>query len=403
MRALERNCLQSCSQRWYLPVARTIRTRTSSVTPPVGSYHQYFFGSTVDKDNSGTIGYKRGICSDSHGRPTDDCNLLIEKLDKTGITPVTGAYSYGADFNMSAVGFIPSGIQLSSPGHLVTGVPSASSSMTDLIARTNPSRPGVTPLTLAQDLVDLPRMLKDIPRLIRTPRSKLGHKDAANQYLGFQFGWLPLIQDAKELINLAEHVQKRKRELDRLYSGSGLRRRIRLGKWDAESASTGQIMSEIGCSITSRASLSTHVDRWGVVRWLPDNSPGHNPTDDQQLQKARQIVSGISSEATILGAWDLIPWLWLVGWFTNARSYLLQYSNTVPASHQRASIMTHSVTKIDYQTITISNGFSGGHGRVTYETKERYVGPGTISAHLPFISGKRLAILGALFSQRFKR
>jgi hypothetical protein len=111
----------------------------------------------------------------------------------------------------------------------------------------------------------------------------------------------------------------------------------------------------------------------------------------------------MTSEATIKGIWDLIPWTWMIGWFSNVSDFAMQYSNTVPANSQDASVMTYQETEYQFRTISMTPGYEGGDGSVSLITKERYTGSGTISAHLPFIGASRLKTLGALFIQRFVR
>jgi hypothetical protein len=106
----------------------------------------------------------------------------------------------------------------------------------------------------------------------------------------------------------------------------------------------------------------------------------------------------------MLGAWDVLPWTWLVGYFTNVRDYAMQYSNTVPAVSQNGCIMTKTVTVEAYTRLSTSTpGYTGGDGRRSIVSKDRYVGPGTLYANLPFLSGKRLSVLGSLAVQRFHR
>jgi hypothetical protein len=275
--------------------------------------------------------------------------------------------------------------------------------MTELLARTNPSRPEIVPLTLLQDIYDLPRMLKDVGKLLKTPRKLLSAREGANQYLGAQFGWLPLVKDVHDLLDFQSHVQRRKAELDRLYSGSGLRRHLHLGDHSHDEDSNVFLESNAGLSILSRQSLKYSSRQWGVVRWKPNVTPGHDPTDTDRIKLARRVASGMTSEATIKGLWDLIPWTWIVDWFTNVGDFALQYSNTVPANSQDACVMTYQESEFQFRTISMTSGYQGGDGSVSLITKERYTGAGTISAHLPFIGVDRLKTLGALFIQRFSR
>jgi len=285
-------------------------------------------------------------------------------------------------------------------------VPAASANMLDLLNRTNPSRPDYVPLTLIQDLVDIPKQLKEVGRLIQTPLKHLtSSREVANHYLGWQFGWKPLFQDVKDLLDLQMHIHKRVGELHRLYSSNGLKRRLHLGSWTVASQSRVTTESNSLFALTVDRSILTKRDRWGTVRWKPSVTlPSHTPSDAEIIRQAQQVALGLTVEGTLKGAWDLIPWTWVVNWFTNVGSFALQYSNTVPANPASACIMTKSETLFQDSNPQYSrSGFTGGFGDVVTTTKARYVGPATLSVHLPFIGKDRLSILAALFVQRFKR
>jgi len=248
-------------------------------------------------------------------------------------------------------------------------------------------------------------MLRGVGKLLKTPKRLLNSKEIANQYLSAKFGWIPLIQDVHDVLDLQAHILRRKNEFDRLYnSSSGLKRRLKLGHWNAERTQGSiSVQSSSLLGITVKRQTYTSLRRWGTVRWKPAVNPGYNPSDVELNKLARQVVLGMTTEGTMKGLWDVIPWTWMIGWFTNVSSFALQYSNTVPSNSQNACVMTNTYTT-ECNTVTgITLGYTGGGGTRIYERKERYVGSGSLSAHLPFISEDRLKILGALFVQRFHR
>jgi len=277
--------------------------------------------------------------------------------------------------------------------------------MTDLLTRTNPSRPDLNPLLLLQDIVDIPAQLKDVGRLIKTPKKDLlTPKEVANQYLGASFGWLPLFKDVQDLFELQSHIHKRIMELQKLYSGKGLRRRLHLGEWHTESSNRVLFGGTNSCSFFGRESINSQTVRWGTVRWKPSVIYSRSqPSDAEIINQAKRASIGLSVEGVLQGAWELIPWTWVLDWFTNVGHFALQYSNTVPASPTEACIMTQSIASYRWDNPVLPLGLSGGYGDATYTSLDRYVGSGTISASLPFIGWERLSILSALFVQRFQR
>jgi hypothetical protein len=344
-------------------------------------------------------------CEDSHGRPVVDSALTINHYDSSRLVPVSGRRQSSPSNFGEAVSFIPSGYTAGFPQHLDLGIPYVGTAMTDLIARTNPSRPDILPLTLIQDLVEIPKMLKGVGKLLKTPRRYLNAKEGANQYLSAKFGWLPLVKDIHDVLDAQKYILRRKAELDRLYNtSSGLKRRLKLGSWHGEQTQGFiSVNSDLLLDIGVKRSRYTSVERWGTIRWKPDVTPGYHPTDEELNQLARRVALGMTTEGTMAGLWDVIPWTWMINWFTNVRTFALQYSNSVPSTHQNGNVMTRTYTTEINIVTSITPGYSGGGGTRISERKERYTGSGTLSAHLPFLSADRLATLGALFVQRFKR
>jgi hypothetical protein len=117
---------------------------------------------------------------------------------------------------------------------------------------------------------------------------------------------------------------------------------------------------------------------------------------------ATKAVSGLSVEGMAAGAWEVLPWSWLIDWFTNIGDFMLQNSNTIPASLAECCIMRKTVTVNRHIPFNLPAGVSGGEGVQTLTNLSRIVGVAFPQAHLPFISAGRLSILGSLFIQRFK-
>lgn len=387
-------------------MTRNARTR-SKVQPYLpGSYDYFRNGTTGHATNSGDMTYQS--MHDYVGRPVVPSTLLSDRWDRSGLLPLNGTSGVvgGGGNWKQLVNYIPTGLQNYNPGHASFPTrPPESDAMTTLIARTNPSRPAVTPATLIQDLVEIPRQLKGVGRLFKG-RSLLDLREIANQNLAVQFGWLPLVQDVKDVLGLGSYIHRKVGELNRLYGDQGLKRRIHLGYWGDERKTTNLTIMSSYLIVSADIDHFTMSDRWGTVRWKPINSdfPAYRPNDRQIFQKAHQIASGMTDEGTMAGLWDVIPWTWLTDWFGNVGDYLLRYSNTVPAYPTEACVMTRTLTKSRVTIRSINdNNIKGGGGSMEYETLQRYVGSGSVHVHLPMLSVKRLSVLGSLFVQRFLR
>jgi hypothetical protein len=385
-------------------MTRTTRVRTFTIPSSPGSRDTFFKGTSLESSKS-TEALKIFSCSDSHGRPVADSALNIVQRDTRGYKPMSGTVVSGS-YSMSCQDFIPTAFSISSLSDCaaVASVPSAGGSMLDLHVRTNPSRPGkIVPLTLIQDLLDIPKMLREAGRLYYRPTKLLNPREIANKYLVTEFGWLPLIEDLRNLLEVGSSIDQRFKELNRLYSGKGLRRRVRLGNWSF--CETSRVAGTYyGPNVVySNVSTSTLVERWGTIRWKPSWCAPHNPSDADMFATAKRLAWGLTPEALYKGAWDILPWTWIIQWFTNVGSLALQFSNTVPATPSSACIMTEMTTMKWIALATPLSGITGGSGLQTRVTKSRYVGSSSLTAHLPILDGWRLSILAALFVQRLKR
>jgi hypothetical protein len=247
-------------------------------------------------------------------------------------------------------------------------------------------------------------MLKDVGRLIRNPTRSFGGRDLANHYLAVKFGWLPFVQDIKAVLTLQSQIHNRTKEIERLYSASGLRRRISLG-------STRATDKMVNFNISSTPGLEGWVDidrltqatRWGTIRWKPTSLPPLDSSTPSYNALARKVVSGFTIEGLNKGAWDLIPWSFIVNWFSNIGGFMQSNSNTIPALPESACVMTHTTTSNSFTRKDTNGDLKGGDGDITYETKARQIGGATLNASLPFMGAEKLSILGALAVQRFLR
>jgi len=234
--------------------------------------------------------------------------------------------------------------------------------------------------------------------------------DIANHYLATQFGWLPLIRDIQDLMDLQSHTMKRVRELNSLYkSPKGLRRRLQFES--ASSSTTTEDVLGLAGSAVMRTTISHMIvkNSWGTINWRPSNPIGFvSPSDSQIQDQAYRVVRGLTVEGTLKGAWDLIPWTWLLGWFTNVGKLALANSNTVPASHGPCCFMSQSRTASEISNVTIT-GSDAGRNAVTssgvfIETRKTRVVSGAVvpGFNVPFLSTFRLSILAALGVQRIR-
>ncbi|UJQ84960.1 MAG: putative maturation protein [Alehxovirus nemoriscola] len=383
------------------------RTRTRNVQHSTGTYVMGILGNPVDSWHDNTLVYDER-CVDVADSPGVDHPFNLSRFEIDSLEPLNGTLGTGFWAGSQYIDYYPPGFNNSyASQHLTVNNDINAGDFVTLLARTNPSRPVITPLTLIQDVVDIPRQLKGVGRLLKGGSESLNAKELANQNLGIQFGWLPLIQDVKDLLNLQSHIDRRSNELNRLYSATGIKRRIGLGSSNASDTQKNIYLSSEGSGwVVADLHRYTGSTKWGTVRWLPTSRPPYHPKTAELNRQARKIVSGFTSEGLTKGVWDLVPWTWLIDWFAPVGDYLLQHSNTVPAHAVHVNVMRKTITSTQFRRIqpyiNDASWATGGNGVTTYTTLERSQSSSSPPTSLPFIGLKRLSILTSLFIQRFK-
>lgn len=286
----------------------------------------------------------------------------------------------------------------------VTPLPAPSGWLLDLIAGTNPSRPVVNIPEMIENLVDLPKMLKNLGDRILSPTSKMTPKGLAGEYLGVQFGWLPLIEDLTKILDFQRYANKRNKELHQLYSGKGMRRRLKFA--DDTSTVVQTSTTNVSTSAISQAcSLTIKREQWATIHWYPTTPPPYHPDDERWNRLSTQLVLGATPEAMLNGIWKVIPWTWMIGWFTNIGKYTLANSWTVPATHSAGCFMSKATATYESAGVSATNVTENSlnhGGKATLTKRTRAVSSQvTAGVNMPYLDMFRLSILGALFTQKF--
>jgi len=362
-------------------------------------------GNRIRVSDSPTLtGYKAGVSSTT---PSYETHWFERSICEEDVLPGDGNYFNvrhlktlgkwftGVDGNGRFDQWVPTAFRNPTQytGHAtVSGRPSNSALATELLAKTNPSRANVDiPVFIAE--------LKDLPDLVRKSGGSL-IRQCADANLRYQFGLRPLIGDLTSMLNWSQLVDNRVKELEALHSG-GLRRKRTLFSGVGLS-SNSFIPAESGfASCNYRSNTITRERDWGFVRWYPDELIPLPKGNEKIRSQARRAVFGLTIDAVT--AWELIPFSWLIDWYSSVGDYLQSKRNIVGAHPGPVLIMqernsTLQFTRTAYDT---SGGKTGKFApEVIYKTnleKTRWrIASPSITAKLPFLSGRQLSILGSL-------
>lgn len=268
-----------------------------------------------------------------------------------------------------------------------------------ILAKTNPSRPHVgVPAALGE--------LRDLPNLVRGwGRGYL--RTAAQANLSWKFGIAPMLGDIRKLFEFTSAVNKRLEQLRKLRDGKVLRTRCHLGTNEIVEDHGVQLLHSEGCQISAHSVTTHSYEMWGTAEWklLPTSDLPH--MDDAEMKfLAQRLVTGITSHGMLETAWELLPWSWLVDWFSNVGTMLTATNNTVGCTWGRICVMRHSRSVRTYDANSLSkpswvtlDGWFTSIG----ERKERFPTYPVIPVplpSLPIIDGGKLSILLSLAALR---
>lgn len=348
-------------------------------------------------------------CHDVVGTRVDH-PLEIIQYNRDWCTPLSGEHSPGPGYLRKYDAWIPTAMRTNNVSHLTSlpASPSDGALATTLMARTNPNRPHISLPAFAGELPEIPSLFEKVGRRLI--------KDGANTFLKYQYGWKPLINDMGNFLDFNKATQNRIGELRRLYSKSGLKRRITL-QTDTVVGAESIVTIESGLGLLVRAKQQSVTQRkiWGTIRWLPTEIPNRPLTDAEYLDYARRLVLGLQRgtglsdldfKALAGDIWQIMPWSWLADWGANIGEYLDAHRNTAPVQATRINVMKHTTTWRTYRRNPgVHDAYTwlqGGDGGLRYETKTRSQPSASLAASVPFLSPTKVAILGALGIQRMK-
>nr|UOL49018.1 MAG: putative maturation protein [Leviviridae sp.] len=289
-------------------------------------------------------------------------------------------------------------------GRTIPGMPSDAVAVTQALARANPNRPEVSIWQFLGELRDAPKMIFQIGDILRrvalAQRKKKAFvptaRDVASGYLGWTFGWDPLIKDLGKLFDFSEAVDNRIKELNALRSGD-LRRTITVFDTRFDEDWDIGYMSPLYQSNARGVLRSTiAAKKWVRIRYKPTALTLSQLGGDLR-DRARSLVFG--HQGHIVDVWNLIPWTWLLDWFSTTGDFLEANRNHLGVQVDDIAVMT-LITARPKSFAWTANPFNASFSVATdHEAswKRRVKGSGpSVSAFVPFLSQKQWSILSAL-------
>lgn len=287
----------------------------------------------------------------------------------------------------------------------IGGSPTLEAATARIVSLTNPSRP----------LVDLPIFLtelREVPALLLQRSRDIG-ADIARGRLSAEFGWKPLIRDLIGFVEFKQAFAQRVREINALRK-SGLRRKRIIFNGSStprtvEYSGFSPLSNDRGLVVNATTFEVTTEKVTGFVKWFPDMEIPRHLGLQNDLAEQKAIFALLGLNPYVIDAstiWNLLPYSWLADWCTNWGDYFAAHRNIVGAHPENILIMRHYLTEqmcslkaggSDDEKIWFSQCAPSQLDVMRYrETKRRQPGSLQLSAHMPFLSERKVMILADL-------
>ncbi len=228
---------------------------------------------------------------------------------------------------------------------------------TTAIARTTPTNPAFDTSNAVGEL-----MIDGLPAMVGVTSWKERAKKAraaGSEYLNYEFGWLPLVNEVR---NFSRTVKNHQQLMRHFYEGSGKNIRV---KYEFPASSTSYDLSNtstydaimrwspsyfyIGSPQRQSGLLYRTSRQWfrGCYTYyaIPP-SPGHGAMDRiNQFGAYADHLLGI--RLTPETVWNLTPWSWAIDWFTNAGDII------------------HNISAFSRDSLVLKYGYMMAHDKLT--------------------------------------
>jgi len=337
---------------------------------------------TTSSGTTNTIG-KRGsygaLVSVGNPKPYRFGSAFSTTINDESDWFISGDTAPGLPFNSHYANYRYTGV--SHPGvSAPTGL-----TVADLLSRSNPSKPIVdVPVALVE--------LRELPDLFRIAGRTVAQKIASGN-LNYQFGWKPLLSDLAGLLGVQASVDKRVAQLSRLHEKGGGSFKADVGTVTLPGTKSLWAFPPGGGTMYVRH--TGFCRRWISVSWIPSYDPRTEIPDLNQIRhQAFRSVLGLTVDLST--AWELLPWSWLVDWFSNLGSILAARRNLVGFVPGPCYTMTHTERHSNFE-LEGSSVLSHSKPYLHQVVKERVTsGSSSVSVSVPFLSGRQLGILASL-------
>jgi len=243
-----------------------------------------------------------------------------------------------------------------SPDAIFAFPPSFESSDDDLdemgataIAQTDPGNPIMSVSTTLGELYS-----EGLPKLVSSgtwvETTSVAQKAGSN-YLNAEFGWLPLVSDVRQFIDIVNRAGAVLKQYER-DAGRRVRRKYNfpsVKSVDTTFSSPGVTpwTPGSGGNFVADSGTLTRVTQKSKRAWFSGAFTYHLPTgydSRDEMDRIRLLTHLVGADPSPETLWNLAPWSWAADWFSNAGNVIQNISSFQADGHVLAYgyIMEHS-------------------------------------------------------------
>lgn len=279
------------------------------------------------------------------------------------------------------------------------------------------------------EMKDIPAMLTQVPDLMRfwgrmllsknAATASRGAKllrdfggDAGGAYLGYRFGWAPLMRDLAEILGVQAAIMANLNMLMRLRKGRSIKRSLRLAPQIINIDRGTVVLESQNVVIRARVTQVNSCKHWVTSRWEPLFPGYYRRLPDQALwNSAVRSALGLTPGGALDTWWELLPWSWLIDWFARVQAQLARFTkNNWLLRCTSLCYMRTSQVHV-YFALAPSEPWAKLTGKNLLHRKVKLRVPLGIAQPspsdpsppaLPALSGSQMGILSALAAQKAK-
>lgn len=253
----------------------------------------------------------------------------------------------------------------------------------------NPNKPIVDMPVFLFELLQFPRMLKDLGDVL-LKKKKPGMVPGG--YLAYEMGWKPLVSDLMALGTLVETMKKEAEFHKSLARGRKVTRNVLNSTLHDAFAGTLSLQSA-QYTLLGR-SIKRELRGWFSARVkLKDEFPF-----DPRSQGHDSLVRALGLRVSPATLWEAIPWSWLIDYFANVGDILEANRGSFPYQVSNVCLMLREIATENLYVIFNPQGLDISPGSWMGVYKKRAVRPSPRLKIVlkPALNGRQKAILGSL-------